>query len=68
MSQGKGSGHCDIKGKEGRKMMLTRGRTRGTWAPPYPKAAVKEGDLCSDRGHRAAVTGKCFESTKEKAS
>ena len=49
-------------------MMLTRGRTRGTWAPPYPKAAVKEGDLCSDRGHRAAVTGKCFESTKEKAS
>ena len=44
------------------------GRTQGTWAPPYPKAAGKEGDWCSDRGHRAAGTGKGFESTKEKAS
>lgn len=44
------------------------GRTRGTRAPPYPKAAGKEGDWCSDRGHRAAGTGKGSESTKEKAS
>lgn len=41
VSQGKGSGHRDIKGKEGRKMMLTWGGLRVRGPPPHPKAAGK---------------------------
>ena len=62
---GPGKGHHNIKSSNPR---LTWGGPKVRWAPPYPKAAGKEGDRCLDGGHRAAGTGKGSESTKEKAS
>lgn len=62
MGRGEGPGHCDKRGKESRKTMLTQGGL-GVRGPPHVP------ELLGRRAIRPrGSTGKGFKSTKEKAS